>query len=380
MELVLTEDQQMIAETAADFAADRSPITRFRELREAGDDVGFSRALWKEMAELGWLGIAFPESVGGAGMGFAELALVMEQVGRQLAPEPLLSCAVLGGRALLHAGTEAHQKEWLQPLIEGEKLVALAVQEPSSRWSLNKVATAAKPSGEGWQISGTKSQVLDGHVADAFVVSARTRGHEGDEDGVALFLVPADAPGVNVERQHRLDDRGAALVHFKHVEVGADALLGDEQSGVDTLERVIDEGTVALCAEMLGGIGAAFDMTLTQLKERDQFGVKIGTFQGLKHRAARVFMEVELSRSCVMAAARAIDAGDPEAAKLVSLAKARLSDAYVLATNEGVQMFGGVGMTEEYDIGLFMKRARAAELTFGDAAFHRRRWAELSGY
>ncbi len=380
MELVLTEDQQMIAETAADFAADRSPITRFRELREAGDDVGFSRALWKEMAELGWLGIAFPESVGGAGMGFAELALVMEQAGRQLAPEPLLSCAVLGGRALLHAGTEAHQKEWLQPLIEGERLVALAAQEPNSRWSLSKVATAAKPSGEGWQISGTKSQVLDGHVADAFVVSARTKGNEEDDDGVALFLVPADAPGVNVERQHRLDDRGAALVHFKQVEVGADALLGDEQSGVDTLERVIDEGTVALCAEMLGGIGAAFDMTLTQLKERDQFGVKIGTFQGLKHRAARVFMEVELSHSCVMAAARAIDAGDPEASKLVSLAKARLSDAYVLATNEGVQMFGGVGMTEEYDIGLFMKRARAAELTFGDAAFHRRRWAELSGY
>jgi len=211
MELVLTEDQQMIAETAADFAADRSPITRFRELREAGDDVGFSRALWKEMAELGWLGIAFPESVGGAGMGFAELALVMEQAGRQLAPEPLLSCAVLGGRALLHAGTEAHQKEWLQPLIEGERLVALAAQEPNSRWSLSKVATAAKPSGEGWQISGTKSQVLDGHVADAFVVSARTKGNEEDDDGVALFLVPADAPGVNVERQHRLDDRGAAL-------------------------------------------------------------------------------------------------------------------------------------------------------------------------
>jgi len=380
MELVLTEDQELIAETAADFAADRSPIARFRELRDAADDVGFSRALWKEMAELGWLGIVYPESVGGAGMGFAELALVLEQLGRQLAPEPLLSCAVLGGRALLHAGSDAHEKEWLQPLVEGEKLVALAAQEPNSRWSLQKVETTAKPSGEGWQISGTKSQVLDGHVADAFVVSARTRGGVDDEEGVGLFLVPADAPGVEIVRQHRLDDRGAALVHFKHVEVGADAVLGDTGAGVDVLERVVDEGTVALCAEMLGGLSAAFDMTLTHLKERDQFGVKIGTFQGLKHRAARVFMEVELSRSCVMAAARALDAGDAEAPKLVSLAKARLSDAYVLATNEGVQMFGGVGMTEEYDIGLFMKRARACELTFGDAAFHRDRWAELSGY
>ncbi len=380
MELVLTEDQQMIAETAADFATDRSPITRFRELREGGDEVGFSRALWKEMAELGWVGIAYPESVGGAGMGFSELALVLEQLGRQLAPEPLLSCAVLGGRALLHAGTDAHKKEWLQPLVEGEKLVALAAQEPNSRWDLHKVATKATTSGEGWQISGTKTQVLDGHVADAFVVSARVSGGESDEDGIALFLVPADAPGVEIERQHRLDDRGAAIVKLRNVEVGADALLGDEHSGGHTLEQVFDEGTVALCAEMLGGIAAAFDMTLQQLKERDQFGVKIGTFQGLKHRAARVFMEVELARSCVMAAARALDAGDPEAPKLVSLAKARLSDAYVLATNEGVQMFGGVGMTEEYDIGLFMKRARACELTFGDAAHHRRRWAELSGY
>ena len=380
MELVLTEDQDLINQTAADFAADRSPITRFRELRENPDDVGFSRALWKEMAELGWLGIPYPESVGGAGMGFAELALVCEQLGRNLAPEPLLSCAVLGGRALLHAGTDAHKKEWLQPLVEGEKLVALAAQEPNSRWSLSKVATSAKRSGEGWQISGTKTQVLDGHVADAFVVSARTAGAEADEDGVALFLVPADTPGVEIERQHRLDDRGAAIVKLRNVEVGADALIGDEQSGFETLEQVIDEATVALCAEMLGGIGQAFDMTVEYLKERDQFGQKIGSFQGLKHRAARVFMEVELSRSCVMAAARALDAGDPDAPKLVSLAKARLSDAYVLATNEGVQIFGGVGMTEEYDIGLFMKRARACELTFGDAAYHRRRWAELSGY
>jgi len=380
MELVLTEDQQMIAETAADFANDRSPITRFRELRESGDDVGFSRALWKEMAELGWAGIPYPESVGGAGMGFAELAVVMEQLGRQLAPEPLLSSAVLGGRTLLHAGTDAHKKEWLQPMIAGEKLLALAAQEPNSRWSLEKVTTQAKASGEGWQISGTKSQVLDGHVADAFIVSARTKGADDDEDGVALFLVPADAPGVTVERQRRLDDRGAALVHLKKVEVGADALIGDEESGVAVLEQVADEATVALCAEMLGGMSAAFDMTLTQLKERDQFGTKIGTFQGLKHRAARVYMELELARSTVMAAARAVDAGEPEAAKFVSLAKARCSDAYVLATNEGVQMFGGVGMTEEYDIGLFMKRARAAELTFGDAAYHRRRWAELSGY
>jgi alkylation response protein AidB-like acyl-CoA dehydrogenase len=265
-------------------------------------------------------------------------------------------------------------------MIAGDKLLALAYQEPSSRYDLARVITSAKASGDGWQLNGTKTQVLDGHAADAFVVAARTSGSEDDAEGVSLFLVPADAPGVTVERQSRVDSRGAAIVHLKKVEVGADALVGDLDTGFDVLARVVDEATVALGAEMLGGMSESFDMTLTHLKERDQFGVKIGSFQALKHRAANVFMEIELSRSTVMAAARAIDEGSPEAPLLVSLMKARCSDAYVLATNEGVQMFGGVGMTDEYDIGLFMKRARAAELTFGDAAHHRRRWAELSGY
>jgi alkylation response protein AidB-like acyl-CoA dehydrogenase len=380
MNLVLTEDQELISKTAADFAADRSPVSRFRELRDGNDEVGFSRALWKEMAELGWLGIPFPENVGGAGMGLAELVVVLEPLGRKLAPEPFLSSLILGGRTLLHGGSDAHKKEWLAPMIEGDKLLALAYMERGSRFELNTVSTEATKSGEGWQVSGSKVQVLDGHVADAIIVAARTKGAEADEDGISLFLVPSDAPGVTIERQARVDDRGAAIVHLKRVELGADALVGDLDCGFDLLERVVNEATVGLGAEMLGGMSEAFDLTLQYLKEREQFGVVIGTFQGLKHRAARVFMELELSRSTVMAAARAVDDGAPNAAQLVSLMKARCSDAYVLATNEGVQIYGGVGMTDEYDIGLYMKRARAAELTFGDGAFHRRRWAEASGY
>jgi acyl-CoA dehydrogenase len=380
MQLVLTEDQELIAKTAADFVGEQSPVSRMRALRDAGDPLGYSRALWKEMAELGWLGIPFPESVGGAAMGLADLAVVVEALGRTLAPEPFLSCVALSGSAIAELGSDAQQAEWLTPIVEGERVVAFAHTEAGSRYDIHHVETEARADGDAYRLSGRKVQVLDGAGADAFVVVARSSGAAGDPAGIGLFLVPADAKGVTIERQFRLDSRNAAIVELDDVAVPADAVLGTAGRAGEALERIIDRATVVLCAEMLGGMSQAFDMTVAYLKERQQFGVPIGSFQGLKHRAARVFMEVELSRSCVMAAARAIDEGDADAAKLVSLAKARCSDAYVLVANEGVQMFGGVGMTDEYDIGLYMKRARAAELTFGDAAYHRDRWARLSSY
>jgi alkylation response protein AidB-like acyl-CoA dehydrogenase len=380
MQLVLTEDQELIAKTAADFVAERSPVSRMRALRDRADAVGFSRDLWKEMAELGWVGIPFPESVGGAGMGLADLIVVVEALGRTLAPEPFLSSVGLAGSAICELGNASQQAEWLTPLVEGERLIAFAHAEAGSRYDVRHVETRAVADGKGFRISGTKLQVLDGHVADAFVVVARTSGDATDEAGIGLFIVPADAKGVSVERQTRVDSRNAAIVRLADVAVTAVQVLGQPGQQAVALGRIIDRATVVLCAEMLGGMSQAFDLTLAYLKERVQFETVIGSFQGLKHRAARVFMEIELSRSCVMAAARSLDEGSPESPKLVSLAKARCSDAYVLATNEGVQMFGGVGMTDEYDIGLYMKRARAAELTFGDAAHHRDRWAALSGY
>lgn len=380
MQLALTEDQELIAKTAADFVAERSPVSRMRALRDRADAVGFSRELWKEMAELGWVGIPFPESVGGAGMGLADLIVVVEALGRTLAPEPFLSCVGLAGSAICELGDAAQREAWLTPLVEGERLIAFAHGEAGSRYDVRHVETRAVADGRGFRLSGTKLQVLDGHVADAFVVVARTSGGVSDEAGIALFIVPADAAGMSVERQTRVDSRNAAIVRLTDVRVAADQVLGQPGAQAVALDRIIDRATVVLCAEMLGGMSQAFDLTLGYLKERVQFETVIGSFQGLKHRAARVFMEIELSRSCVMAAARALDEGSPDARKLVSLAKARCSDAYVLATNEGVQMFGGVGMTDEYDIGLYMKRARAAELSFGDAAHHRDRWAALSGY
>ncbi|MDJ0866739.1 MAG: acyl-CoA dehydrogenase [Myxococcota bacterium] len=380
MQLVLSEDQELLAKTAADFVREHSPVSRMRELRDAGDPTGFSRALWKEMAQLGWVGILIPERFGGAGMGLADLAVVLEALGRSLAPEPFLSTVLLGGQALALGGSEAQQEAWLPGVAEGDKLLALAQQEPRSRYDLCRVATRAEASGEGYRISGEKIQVLDGHVADALIVVARTAGEERDADGITLLLVPRDAPGLSVVAQNRIDSRNASLVRLDGVEVGADAVIGEPGRGGALLADVADRATAGLCAEMLGATSQVFDDTVEYLKTRIQFGVPIGSFQGLKHRAARVFMEIELARSAVMTATRAADTEDPELAKLVSLAKARCSDAFVLAANEGVQMFGGVGMTDEYDVGFYLKRARVAEMTLGDAAHHRARWARLQGY
>jgi len=380
MQLVLTEDQELLAKTAADFVSERSPVARIRQLRDRQDPDGFSRALWREMAELGWVGIPFPEAFGGAEMGLSELAVVLEELGRALAPEPFLATVLLGGQAIALAGSESQKKEWLEGVASGERFLALAQQERGSRFDLHRVATRAEAAGGGYRITGEKLAVLDGAAADAIVVVARTDGAEDDRAGITLFLVPAGTPGLRVERQQRVDARGAALVHLEGCEVGADAVIGAAGDGLAVLEAVADRATVGLCAEMLGSMSEAFDRTLAYLKDRIQFDVPIGSFQALKHRAAELFIQIELCRSAVMAAARAVDEGDAEAAKLVSLAKARCSDAAVHVANEAIQMHGGIGMTDEHEIGFFLKRARVAELTLGDAAWHRDRWARLAGY
>jgi len=380
VQLVLTEDQELIAKTAADFAAEHSPVSRVRQLRDSGDPVGFSRELWRQMAELGWVGIPFAEEHGGADMGLAELACVLEPLGRVLAPEPFLSTVLLAGRVLQRAGSDAQKAEWLPRIAAGEALATLAFQEPGARFERRHVETRAERQGDGWRLAGRKIQVPDGHVADLLLVPARTAGAPGDPQGISLFAVRAGARGLDVTPQTRVDHRNASLLALEDVEVSAEDGVGAEGEGAALLEDAVDFATAGLCAEMLGSMSQALDLTLEHLKSRVQFGVPIGSFQALKHRAADCFIEVELCRSAVMAATRAVDAGDPEAAQLVSLAKARCSDAALRVAGEGVQMFGGVGMTDEYDIGFYLKRARAAQMTFGDAAWHRERWARLRGY
>jgi alkylation response protein AidB-like acyl-CoA dehydrogenase len=380
VQLVLTEDQELLAKTASDFVRTHSPIKRARALRDARDPMGFSRDLWKRMADLGWVGILIPEEYGGAGMGLADLAVVLEALGRVLAPEPFLSTVLLAGQGLTLVGSEEQKRTWLPAIATGEKILTVAYQEARSRYDVNRVTTRAERDGTVWRISGEKIQVLDGPSADGFIVSARTAGEANNPDGITLFLVSRDIPGLTITPQHRLDDRAVALVSLNNVTIGADSVIGSLGEGYNILSQTVDRATVGLCAEMLGGMSQIFDDTMDYLKTRQQFGVLIGTFQALKHRAARLFMELELARSSVMAAARAADEGSADFVSLVSLAKARCSDAYVLATNEGIQMHGGIGMTDEHDAGFYLKRARVAEMTFGDAAWHRERWARVHNY
>jgi acyl-CoA dehydrogenase len=375
----LNEEQELLARTAREFVAGRSSLRRIRQLRDTNDADGFSRELWREMAALGWLGITIPEEFGGAGLGSMDQMVVLEEMGRGLMPEPFVSTVLLGTSALLLGGSAAQKQEHLPKIAAGERLVTIAYQETGSRYDVNRVATKA---GSGFVLSGEKIQVLDGHVADFVIVSARTSGASNDAKGVTLFLVAADTPGVTIERQSRIDGRNAALVRLDDVRVAADAVVGTVDGGGDLLQRIVDRAAIGLAAEMLGSMHAAFEMTNEYLKTRVQFGVPIGSFQALKHRAAKMYIELELARSAVMGAHRALDEhrDDATIAKLASLAKARCSDAFVLIGNECVQMHGGIGVTDEADIGFFFKRARVAEMTFGDAAWHRDRTAKLEGY
>ncbi len=380
MALVLNQDQQMLKSSAADFVRKQSPVSRVRQLRDSKDPVGYSPQLWSKMAELGWPAIILPENCGGMGLGYVEMACVLEECGRTLVPEPLISTVLLGANAVLLGGTDAQKQELLPSIADGTRTMTLAWQERGSRYERTVSSTRATKSGAGWSISGEKTLVMDGATANTIVVVARTSGEERDADGLSLFLVDREAAGLTITAQATMHLRNSAIVKLSKVDVPASALVGEEGKAAALLDSVLDRATVGLCAEMLGNMQATFEMTLAYLKTRKQFGVVIGTFQALKHRAARVFVELELARSAVLAAATAIDHGAKDVRALVSVAKARCSDAAVLTGYEGVQMHGGIGMTDEHDVGLYLKRMRGSEMTFGDAAWHRDRFASLQGF
>ena len=379
MALVLSSDALMVRDTAMDFFPTKSPVKEFRKLRDSNDPDGFSRQLWQEMADLGWTGFLVSEDHGGSEFGLTGLAQVLEASGRTLAATPLIATALLGASALELAGSSNQKADHLPGLVAGETLFALALEE-GPHHAPNRIATTATGAGSGFVINGQKVFVLDGHVADILIVAARTAGSRNDRAGITLFLVPADAPGVSRTRNHMVDSRNAASIRFENVAVGADAVLGPIDGGADGLEAILDRARAGLAAEMLGSASEAFDRTLQYLKDRRQFGVAIGSFQALKHRAAQMFCEIEATRSAVLAATTAIDDRANDAAALVSLAKTKASETLRLCGDEGVQMHGGIGMTDEHEIGFFLKRARVAEATFGNAAFHRDRYASLMGY
>ena len=379
MALVLTEEQDLLKQTAREFVQEKSPVAELRRLRDSTAPDGFDRALWREMAELGWAGAALPEDFGGMDLGLLELGQIMEECGRNLVAHPLLATVLLGGGCILAGGSDPLKKDVLPAVASGERLLALALQEGPHHDPF-QVATRAEKSSGGYTLRGEKTFVLDGHVADQLVVAARTSGEPGQREGITLFLVDATAPGLSRQRTIMIDGRNAAKLTFDGVEVEASRVVGEPDRAADVLEPVLDRATACLCAEMLGTISEAYDRTLNYLKTREQFGVVIGSFQALKHRAAEMFVEIELTRSIVLDALSACDEGREDAALIVSAAKARCNDTIFLVGNEGVQMHGGIGVTDEEEIGLFLKRARVTQHTLGTSAFHRDRFATLEGF
>jgi alkylation response protein AidB-like acyl-CoA dehydrogenase len=379
MALVLTEEQTMLRDMAKQFFTEQVPVTNLRKLRDEESAEGYDKAVWQQIVELGFAGILIPEEQGGTGFGPIGLGIVMQEAGRTLAATPLYSTAILGAGLILAAGSDAQKAELLPQIASGELLTALALEE-TAHHNPKQVAMSAEQNGDQIILSGQKNFVIDGHIADKLIVVARTSGAAGDANGLSMFLVDAKAKGVTITRTHMVDSRNAAIVSFDKVNVPVSDALGPLGAAMAELESVLDLGRACLAAEMLGGIEAVFDTTLAYLKERKQFGVIIGTFQALKHRAAEMFCEVELCQSVVLDALSALDERRNDVPRAVSLAKARLGDAARLISNEGVQMHGGIGMTDAVDMGLYLKRARVQSQLLGDTNFHRSRYAELGGY
>ncbi|HEU4486868.1 MAG TPA: acyl-CoA dehydrogenase family protein [Povalibacter sp.] len=372
------EDQSIFRDAVHRFLAERAPVACLRRLRDTNDATGFDRALWKEMAELGCAGVLIPDSLGGAQSGFVGAGLIAQAVGRHLSVTPMVSTAIAATTALLRGGSAQQQQRWLPAIASGEAVLSVALDERSRHAPLH-VATVAVRDGADYRLSGTKLSVLDGHVADALIVPARIGGDADAREGIAAFLIERSQPGVSIQRTARVDSHNAATVTFDDVRVPAGAML-TQASGAEIIDAALSASRAVLAAELLGIAEEAFERTLNYLREREQFGVKIGTFQALQHRAAHLFCEIELVRSAVFRALHALDAEEKDAERYVLLAKAKAGEVARLATNEAVQMHGGIGMTDEFDIGFFMKRARAAGETFGDSYFCADRYAEFSGY
>jgi len=379
MALVLNEEQQMLKESAQGFLAEFAPIAELRKQRDAGSQTGYADNLWGQMTDMGWAAILVPEAYGGLEFGHVGMGQIVEQTGRTLTASPLFATAILGVTAINAAGSEAQKTELLGAIAGGEITTALAVDE-SIHHAPTQISMTAVKQGGGYVLNGAKRFVADGSTADKLIVVARTSGEAGDMQGISLFVVDRTAAGVEVERVEMTDTRNYANLKFSNVEVAEAALLGEEDKGFKALSTTLDAGNIYLSAELLGMAQQSFDMTLQYLKERKQFGVLIGSFQALQHRAADWWSQVELCKSVVLKSLQAMDEGDKHAPVLASVAKAKLCDVAELSTNEAIQMHAGIGMTDEYDIGFFIKRSRPAQMMFGDNSYHTDRFALLSGY
>jgi alkylation response protein AidB-like acyl-CoA dehydrogenase len=379
MTLLLTPEQAMLKATAHTFFSQQQPVQALRALRDTADPTGFERALWQDMAALGWAGILIDEAHGGSDFGYQGLGQILEEAGRTLAATPLVSTVLLAAPLVRAAGSAALRSALLPTVVDGTRVLALALEE-GPHHAPTRTALKATPEAGGFVLNGSKTYVLDGHIADDFIVLARTAGQLGDGHGLTLFYLRGDTEGLTRNRLRMVDSRNAAQLHLRDVRVAASDRLGELDLALAHLDPVLDGARAGLAAEMLGSALEAFERTLAYLKIREQFGVPIGSFQALKHRAAMMFCELELTRSAVRAALAALDVGSSEAALLACLAKAKACDTFELVSSEAVQLHGGIGMTDAAEIGLFLKRARVAQQLLGDAGFQRERYASLRGF
>ncbi|MEZ5696917.1 MAG: acyl-CoA dehydrogenase family protein [Sphingomonadaceae bacterium] len=379
MPLYHNDDQAMLADTASQFMAEEGAIAKqLRHWRDKDCPDGFGHELWKQFAELGFTGILVSEEDGGLGMGHVEAGIVLEQVGRNLTPSPFLTSSVLAATAL-GKGSADLRGRYLPGLLSGDSVFAVAVDE-GVKHNPQKIATRAEKSGNGFRLTGAKSFVVQGASADMIVVAARTSGADDDTDGVTLFAVPKDAAGLSQDAVRLVDSSVATHLKLDGVELDGDAVIGEVDGGREVLNAMLNAGRAGAAAEAVGVAGGSMDMTVDYLKQRKQFGRLIGEFQALQHRAAHLYSEVEIARAAVIKAQQLLDEGSEKAELMVAVAKAKAGLAAGLAVKEGVQMHGGIGMTDEYDIGLYMKRDRALSEFLGDANYHANRVAELSGY
>jgi hypothetical protein len=379
MALVLTEEQSMLRDSARGLISDRAPVSHLRQLRDSRDATGFSRELWKTFAEMGFAGLLAPEDFGGSGLGCVEAGIVMEEIGRTLMPSPFLSTAVLAASALSRGGSAAQKSLHLPKISDGSLLAALAIDEGTKHRPL-QISLEAKRSGNGFRLNGAKAFVVDGHAADLLIVAGRSGAIAGERDGLTLFLVDPKSRGITTERTAMVDSHNAARIVFDNVEVNADSVLGEVDRGYELLEGVLNVGRGAVASEMVGLSEEVFGRTVSYLKERKQFGKAIGEFQALQHRAAQLYIEIEITRAAVLKALQMLDANFDKAGGAVSVAKARAGSTATLAVQEGVQMHGGMGMTDQFDIGFFMKRARVCQELFGDSNFHANQLARAKSY
>ena len=377
MALVLNEEQQLLRDSAKTFLQECSPVSELRVLRDAGEE--WSPELWANMAEMGWPGIVIPQEYDGLEFGYVGAGLLFEECGRTLATSPLLSSALVCSSIVAALGNDDQKQTILPAIVSGETILTLALNE-ISRFDPTATAMSAVAEGDGFVLSGAKVHVLDGNIAQKLLVVARTDGAPGDKDGLSVFLLGRDSEGLSFSNTGNVDNHMATDIQFDAVRVGPDSLLGEAGKSWPQLEKALDIGAVCSSSEMLGIAEESFEQTIQYLKERKQFGVFIGSFQALQHRAALIFCELDLCRSVVLKALQAIDEDSADRSLLASVAKFKCGKTVKLAVNEAVQMFAGIGMSDEFDIGFFMKRSAAARQEYGDDYYHSDRFARLRGY